>query len=550
MDGLLNEIKDIGKKYRFDSLEQQIAAAEDLLREKTVEVSVFGQFKTGKSSFINHMAGKQVLPTGVVPVTSVISKIIYGPEERVYIHFENERTREIELADLAAYVTESKNPGNEKQVASARIELPELKDFEGLSLIDTPGTGSIFLNNTQTANENIALASIALVCVSAERPLAALELDLIVSLINSSYRVICLLTKADLFSESQLDEIQSFMETSLEQKTGTKIPVYRFSIYDSNGEYRLKITDEILRPLLESVEDTAGLIFRHKVINMGNACLNYLEVALKTSQKTEEERAQLKAKIFDEKINLEFIRQELTLITTEAKSRTRESVYAVFDPYVAAVAEKLKQQFDLEFQSWEGNLYKLSRHFEQWLKTNIGEELLKIMDIEGPRFNAILSETSEKFSFYTRTLKGRIEDKVYAVLGTRITAQEWQPEFRPVKKPDITVYPAFDIPIDLLWFLFPMFLFRNVFKRFFRKQIARELDKNMHRTTSIITYLIHSEMDRNKDRILEQVFTELRTIETALTSEKRESAEYQVEIDNLNQKIKALNINYKPEPGN
>ena len=202
-----------------------------------------------------------------------------------------------------------------------------------------------------------------------------------------------------------------------------------------------------------------------------------MELTREASLKTDEERAHLKAKIFDEKMKMSFIRQELNLIVTDSKSRVRESVYEVFMPYIHDVISELHRQFDQDFPTWNGNLYTLSRKYEQWLKSSIGVKLLEIVDFEKPAFEKILHEVSNKFTFYTRTLKERLEGNVYKVLKLKIPAQEWKPEFRPLKRPDISVYPAFDTPIDLLWFVIPMSIFRNIFRKYFRRQISAELEK-------------------------------------------------------------------------
>ncbi len=43
-----------------------------------IDIAVVGQFKAGKSSFINSLLGESVVPAGVLPVTSVITRIQFG----------------------------------------------------------------------------------------------------------------------------------------------------------------------------------------------------------------------------------------------------------------------------------------------------------------------------------------------------------------------------------------------------------------------------------------------------------------------------------------
>src|ERR1700683_4530305 len=51
-------------------------------------LAVVGQFNRGKSSLMNAILGLDRLPVGVVPLTSVITKVSYGNPERVLIEYE------------------------------------------------------------------------------------------------------------------------------------------------------------------------------------------------------------------------------------------------------------------------------------------------------------------------------------------------------------------------------------------------------------------------------------------------------------------------------
>ena len=89
------------------------------------------------------MIGQDVLPTGLLPLTSAITTLCYGPQPRAVLRRKGwTLTQEIPLEQLAEYVTERGNPGNEKGLIEARVELPERFLRRGLYFIDTPGIGS------------------------------------------------------------------------------------------------------------------------------------------------------------------------------------------------------------------------------------------------------------------------------------------------------------------------------------------------------------------------------------------------------------------------
>lgn len=542
MESLLNEIKDICSKYQLISLQRLIASAENLAAGKLIDIAIFGQFKAGKSSFINSFIGKSVLPTAVIPATSVITRIYFGEIEKAFILFNDGRKEEIKIDRLDEYVTESKNPKNIKEVAIANIELPELKLFKGLCFVDTPGIGSIFLNNTQTSEKWSNEATIALVCVSAERPLSEFDLKLIKELNAYSYKQACLLTKTDLFTSEQLKEIILFLQTSFKREIGKNIDIYSYSIFSNTEYFKNTFQENICNPLLEKYDIEIEKIFQHKVLTIAANCLNYIDIAYKASLKTEDEKKQLKEKILDEKVNIDFIQQELRLITTDSKSKVRDTVYKIFEPYKTDLVNELVIDFKSEFSSWKGNLYQLSRKYEQWLKSALALKLKIIADKEQFHFNEILNKINSHFSFYTKSLREKLSENIFTVLGIKLSPDEWKPEFKPLKQPDISIYRAFDSNIDLLWFLFPMFLFKKIFQNYFSKQIVNEVDKNIHRITSGITGIINKETDNNKEQTLKYILNELNTIENVLSGEQSKSVEYERAATKLKQKINDFTI--------
>ena len=63
---------------RNDSLHEKLLSLERKLASNQLHLAVLGQMKRGKSSFINALMGAEILPTGVLPVTAVITEIKYG----------------------------------------------------------------------------------------------------------------------------------------------------------------------------------------------------------------------------------------------------------------------------------------------------------------------------------------------------------------------------------------------------------------------------------------------------------------------------------------
>ena len=171
---LLSAVRDACDRLHIISLKRRIDICAALLEENPpIDVAILGQFKAVKSSFINSLLEKPILPTGVVPVTTVITRLQYGSVERATVtHFDWSRV-EIPLEKLADFTSEAGNPGNVKNVEVVDIDVPVMADYPGLRLVDTPGMGSVFKTHMKTAQEWLPEVGTAIVAISSDRTLSS-----------------------------------------------------------------------------------------------------------------------------------------------------------------------------------------------------------------------------------------------------------------------------------------------------------------------------------------------------------------------------------------
>ena len=116
------------------------------LESPQYEIAVFGHVSSGKSSLLNHVAGMDVLPVGVTPVTAVPTRMVRGKPPLAIICFAETQPRQVPLERLADYASEEGNPGNSKHVTQILVRIPAPRLPEGVVLVDTPGVGSLALS--------------------------------------------------------------------------------------------------------------------------------------------------------------------------------------------------------------------------------------------------------------------------------------------------------------------------------------------------------------------------------------------------------------------
>ena len=87
LSGTVDRVEAIRRKFGVESLAPQLSACREMLKGGgVVDVAVLGQFKAGKSSFLNGLIGAPVLPVDVLPSTAVVTRIGYGERERLTVH--------------------------------------------------------------------------------------------------------------------------------------------------------------------------------------------------------------------------------------------------------------------------------------------------------------------------------------------------------------------------------------------------------------------------------------------------------------------------------
>ncbi len=191
------------------------------LAEDRFNLAVVGQFKRGKSSLMNAVLGRNLLPTGLLPLTSAITTLCYGSKERVMINRQGFAwEQEVPLAQLEAYITERGNPGNEKGLVEARVELPLPFLRRGLHFIDTPGIGSARHENTATTYAFLPQMNAVIFVTSVEAPLSEAEEGFLIDIRGQVRQLFVVVNKIDVLGDTDREEVLDYIHTRVVQLLG------------------------------------------------------------------------------------------------------------------------------------------------------------------------------------------------------------------------------------------------------------------------------------------------------------------------------------------
>jgi hypothetical protein len=161
-------------------------------------------------------------PTGLLPLTSAITTLCYGSTERVVLRRKGwVLEQEVPLTMLSAFITERGNPGNEKGLVEARVELPLPFLRRGLHFIDTPGIGSARHENTATTYAFLPQMAAVIFVTSVEAPLSEAEERFLVDIRGQMRQLFVVVNKMDMLGVADRQEVLGYIHTRVAQFLGT-----------------------------------------------------------------------------------------------------------------------------------------------------------------------------------------------------------------------------------------------------------------------------------------------------------------------------------------
>lgn len=216
LEALAREAGAIGLAHEAATLAVRVS-------ERRFHVAVIGQFKRGKSTLINALVGDAILPTGVTPVTSIVTVVRHGPRRGARVRFMDGSWNEIDPSDLQDYVSEVGNPDNERRVAGVEVFVPGRILASGMCLVDTPGLGSVFTAGSAATRDFVPHIDAALVVVGADPPISHAELVLVEEVGRQVTDLVVILNKADRVTDLERRAARTFTEQVLARRLGRPI---------------------------------------------------------------------------------------------------------------------------------------------------------------------------------------------------------------------------------------------------------------------------------------------------------------------------------------
>ena len=422
--------KKIEELKEIEGESSALTKAEKKLDEEQFNLVVIGQFKRGKSTFINALLSDNIVPSSILPLTSIVTIIQYSENKKAKVKFLDNHEEKVDIGEIEKYVTEKHNPENRLQVKEVYVYHPSEYLKKGVRIIDTPGIGSVFKHNTDVAYNFLPYCDAAVFLMSPDPPLGEAEIEFLKSVKVYTEKFFFVLNKIDIVSDDELDEVVEFNKNLLKEYTSSE----EINIYPISAKLALKaklnkdrqLLEQSRMPVIEKALDEFIAKERMNIIAISviNALLRYINNAL-TSYKLQIETQKLSLDNLKEKVEefsrfIESVRDDAEELEYILDKRI-EKIYRELDDEIELLKERelpsLIEKMQEHFK--EKSKEKIStEEFENYMTQKMNEYILKIFTDWRKEQSDIISQKVE--SIYNDLAK-RINEKIENIITTAST---------------------------------------------------------------------------------------------------------------------------------
>jgi GTPase SAR1 family protein len=226
--GILDKL--IEKAYQFELPKPPEALQQYRykLADNTYKVLVLGEAKRGKSTFINALIGRDILPTDLAVATNQVFSVRQAEREAYRLRFEDDSTQEITLNDLPRYGSQvvadaGGSPRLDQILRLIEVDVPVSFLPPRVSILDTPGLGAIFAEHAQITHRFIPLADAVIFVLDSDQPVLQSELDLIEAILDFTKNIFFIQTKIDLYNTEDWQKILQRNQEILSQRFANRL---------------------------------------------------------------------------------------------------------------------------------------------------------------------------------------------------------------------------------------------------------------------------------------------------------------------------------------
>ena len=404
IDEHLKFVNGLADKYhQGDLIREQIEFIQKKRNDTKLNISVIGEFTTGKSTFINALLRKELLTSSALQGTTVASTIIdYGREYKMDLQYlsrrEDQNLRYVSFEDLRKNLDRfTIDPSVAKQLKKLKVYLPIDLLKNKFRIIDTPGTNVI-----EAWHEDVTVrtlkedSDLSIVLISAEKPVPNTMLHFVEKNLSSILpQCVFVVTKLDMIRQRERKQILSYIKMKLEEEleiqNAVVLPyVSPVVLGDAVDETLLKMSMETERTLIQHTAMQKTLVLTKKIISVIDDI--YRSISVKMGKISHGYESKLEFLRRSQKTDLySFVREEkvrrLKHFDSSMKSlqnKAEEDIYSRVNNRKAVVIRRLDEQ---------SNINELKKYISDSMGNDCSEQAMSMI----PRLDYYYGQVQNQF---------------------------------------------------------------------------------------------------------------------------------------------------------
>ena len=307
------------------------------LKNQDITVAVLGQFKRGKSRLSNTILDSDALPVGIVPITSAVTKVVYGKKPEAEVHYQNGVVEPVPFEKLSSFISEQENADNRLGVSSVVLRVPSKFLKNGLTFVDTPGVGSFHKNNTETAYQYMKESDAVIFLLSVDSPINQIEIDFLRNTREFAGKFYFAVNKVDVVEEGELKEYMDYCRSLLCRLMETE-QISMFAVSAKTGQGVGELKKAILRDCKKSADEILESSAEKKLKDTIDSALRQLDFYWKAMNMEYKE------------LDARFEEISKTVEEIKAEAEEADGLYEVrLNEIKLRLSEKVKELFGMEF---------------------------------------------------------------------------------------------------------------------------------------------------------------------------------------------------------
>ncbi|MGE4547370.1 MAG: dynamin family protein [Desulfurella sp.] len=532
-----------------------LSVIENKIQSKQFNLVVIGQFKRGKSTLINALLGKDILPSSVLPLTSIVTIINYG-EQKAVVCFKGGLCKNIELNEISFFVTEKYNPNNKLNVEYVEIFYPA--DFlkNSVRIVDTPGIGSAYKHNSDVSYQFLPKADASLFVLSPDPPITQSEIEFLKDAQKYIDKFFFLLNKIDNFKPNELKEIIEFNRSIIENLVSKKVDIIAISAklaleakLESNKEKQKQSNIEKLYNKLDSfIKEEQSSVFWRSIINnlirYIDTQMNFFKLSL-TGLSMSQTKLQEKIKLFEDSLKKLELDEYIYFLENKIKQ-----VINVLDEDILTLKKEQLPQLTSNITDYfktlnTSNTSMLNEQLKSYLQEQIEKIFLAFLQVENQKmgqlvegiYNQFLEKINILIDSITKTAKEVFEVELSKLTQVEQLIEKSEFYFLIKEQPG-----ALDMMVDFFKSSLPFILGKKVIYKSICECSVELFDRHCGRLRYDFVKRIKETAQKFNSQVEEKLNQTINAIKDILNAalQKQNEDQRQNEINKIDNHIKSL----------